>query len=135
MFSFLIKVFNFIYSKILLSSINQRINSPYHLKGTQREEAAFSKSPLQKSSSREVVIDRQCSSSQPQVVSLRALCIVQLGGGGGGTTLCRHAHLQLGDGFVEVVRIDQWGARHTRADHNAHCCRRAVRPHLPPRVR
>lgn len=66
--------------------------------------------------------------------SLRALCIVWLGGGGGGTTLCRHARLQLGDGFVEVVRIDQWGARHTRADHNAHCCRRSVRPHLPPRV-
>lgn len=66
--------------------------------------------------------------------SLRALCIVRLGGGGGGTTLCRHARLQLGDGFVEVVRIDQWGARYTRADHNAHCCRRSVRPHLPLRV-
>lgn len=64
--------------------------------------------------------------------SLRALCIVRFGGGG--TTLCRHARLQLGDGFVEVVRIDQWGARHTRADHNAHCYRRSVRPHLPPRV-
>lgn len=40
--------------------------------------------------------------------------------------------LRHGDGSVEVVRIDQWGARHTRANHNAHCCRRAVRPH--PRV-
>lgn len=58
--------------------------------------------------------------------SLRALCIVQLGGG---ATPCRRARLQLEHGLVEVVRIDQWGARHTRANHNAHCCRRAIRPH------
>lgn len=27
------------------------------------------------------------------------------------------------------LEADQWEARHTRANHNAYCCRRAVRPH------